>query len=753
MVAPARKRVSSGRLWSKRQSARAGSKSLLAGQSAAQENGWQLKHTCVEDRTLALFNSRVMSDVTLVAEGHEIPGHLLILCSASPVFYHRLFEAPVEESGAPKWSRLWECPMSKDIRFGHGHNHRVQHLGGVPPGGTPSCPLRLETDFKYDNLFEFLKYLYTDKVFLTVDNAMPLLMMADDFKMPDLFDKCMEFLREAVHPSTVLRLTVMSRQLLCKAVIVLWRDLLDSRKAQQHFEQLHWKERLGRMKDYMKSPATSRAASRTTSRANSRAASRQGSNVNFFDFQDGATSSRPSSPGGGKANSARPTLVLAQDAMLRLPGRSDVLEEEAFDIDEVRLAREATQHAEQAALGVKDVYKLTDVGRRLRFLSSARGMAFQLAHGSQHLTRRCWMCVELETEAVVSSPSFKNQKKSLVAEVLSLEHANVREIDLFRAAVGWAQHQLCLQHKGLLPENIREELAELLPLIRFPTMSMEEILWEVAPVGALSHQDMSMLRAVMTGEVNIDSTWFIVDARKTFTRMAAMLKSKKEAVPEAFAGESREAAPPSSLYTPAEGDVLDAVLGCKLYRDHVRDSVQSQHEARMAQEAGVPPAPSHRAVFCGTPDSVDAKLETPPCFRNVELAVMGTRRAPMQLLGQTLQTSANAVAVDHSPDGLLREKAVSTDFQRQSPGLYNFKEDRLIEMRLEAGEPYVYEHRDRPATHTGIVGEGPDSVIPAASQRPYSAGHAGQGGAALRARLGLLRKVHLDGFLNNCTSL
>jgi len=716
-----------------------------AGPSSTLDNGWQLLQEGVQDRVSNMFNCKTLSDLILVAEGKEIPAHSLILASASPVFYHRLFEVSVEDSGAPKWSRLWECQIVQEVPDSYGQYLPVAHTQGMPPRGTPSSPLRIEVEFKFEPFYEFLRYLYTDEADMKLSNATQLLYMADDFKVPDLFDKCVQFLRDEVAPSTALRLTITFRRLLCKVIMTLWRDYINYSKAQKHFMTLDFSERRARFQEY-KTGQGSRMISQAAS-TNASIAPQEDDKMSVLSFRTAASSKKPQAAG---------EVVLQRSAK-----RGSVLDAVEFDAQEVaKSAAPTSAGAETAAFGLKDVHQLTDVGRRLKFLGAAKVLQFQLAHDAQECVSRCWKCVQKDTEEVLQSAYFKHLEMSVVKEVLSCKHANAREICFFRALNEWAQHQCRLSGLPYLPEHRREILGkECIELVRFPLLTLEQLLWEVAPTGMLDHEDLQTLQQIKTGSVDAKGTKFNPEPRKAMADFVSSLKRKtqgeglEEIVNESIMSGSlgSDQGPDGSnaekdvTYTPAATDEVDHFLASKLYRDHVFDSVVSQQEARLASEAGVPPDPEKRPIFCGEMNL----QQLPDSFKNMELAVMGSNRPNMFFLRQELKTEAIPMQASAEEMG-YRQHASSTDFRRISPGLYNFRGERTLEMRFEDGEPYIYETRDdRPAT-VAETGHRPPSV-PLSSQRPHSvAGHTGETGAALRARLAQMRRVPLDGFLTRC---
>ena len=58
-------------------------------------------------------------------------------------------------------------------------------------------------DCDYEGMFELLRYIYTDEVYLTENNVMQVLYVAEKYLMPCLVSECVEFLKKNLDPSNV----------------------------------------------------------------------------------------------------------------------------------------------------------------------------------------------------------------------------------------------------------------------------------------------------------------------------------------------------------------------------------------------------------------------------------------------------------------------------------------------------------------------------------------------------------------------
>ena len=134
------------------------------------EADWQTTRPTIRERTKFLFNKDRLSDVKFVAANSNgksestqvIAAHKFILAIGSPVFEAMFYG---------------ELAETKD---------------------TIELP-----DCDYESLLELFRYMYSDKVNLSVSNVMGVLYLAKKYIVPSLADKCREYLKEKVDPSNV----------------------------------------------------------------------------------------------------------------------------------------------------------------------------------------------------------------------------------------------------------------------------------------------------------------------------------------------------------------------------------------------------------------------------------------------------------------------------------------------------------------------------------------------------------------------
>lgn len=157
-------------------------------------NGQQFRNDHHTKDAFALMNqlrrNRIMCDVSLVAEGVEIPVHKLVMASVSPYFT------------AMFGGKMSECRAD-----------RVK-LNGVHG----------------DALKELVEYVYTSQIEITEENVQHLLPAASLLELSYVRESCCLFLQSQLHPSNCLGIRQFADVHSCK-------DLLDQAKtfSEQHF--------------------------------------------------------------------------------------------------------------------------------------------------------------------------------------------------------------------------------------------------------------------------------------------------------------------------------------------------------------------------------------------------------------------------------------------------------------------------------------------------------------------------------------
>lgn len=464
-------------------------------------NGWQMKSEKVLDRISCLFNCGTMSDVIFQVEGFEIPAHKLVLGASSPVFYSRFFET----------GRGKDLPQSR--------RHVWRFCGGIQRHGRTLIQIE---DVPAPAFFEFLRFLYTDKLSVTLENVSSLMILADDFKVAGLTEVCMEYLSAMTsEPLAVLHILKILRNAFLKCIVVLWRDVTESHlemrmnaPGEQSPKVRH--STLGDRQDY------SEASTRASTRAETSRLSQHSPPGNLFD------------------NHLSSLLPINRSSLV--------------NYSPPQTADSTTPQKEKTALVSFELTK------------QSRQMSYKLGQVVQELEVLCWRCVDKETEKVLASDAFRDQDLSVLRAILNRHCASVPEIALFRAVNQWATHQC--QKKGLPPtsENRRKFLGkEATQLLRFPAMTTEQLQREVVPTGLLDYTDVHSLLRYKDGCAQL--VRFSAQQREGF---------EEADLPTARRPSLEPLRPQRAIYQAVPDDAVDTLLAAGLLRQHLRGGV-GQH--------------------------------------------------------------------------------------------------------------------------------------------------------------------------------
>lgn len=293
-------------------------------------------------------------------------------------------------------------------------------------------------------------------------------------------------------------------------------------------------------------------------------------------------------------------------------------------------------------LGCRNVQSLQQRVQTLRH--AGEQMAYKVGQVVMELETRCWRLISENTEKVLVSDAFNTQDIKIVRSILNLQYSNVPEISLFHALNGWAEHQCKLQDMEPTPENRRTVAGDTLLLIRFPSMTREQLQWEVVPTGLLPYRDIGPL-------LHRDN----LQDRSAFQRFNTQAREGLDG--KAFPQDQRCLIGPrlsdGHAYQIKAGDPIDAILSHQLLRQHLNKANSK----------------------------VGAQLMLP----DVRTSEFGVRKlSPGRL--------HSALMIDPSERKRPNSKHMRTeDFQRIGPGTYKFRENRIFKMGLEDGEVIVYD--------------------------------------------------------------
>jgi len=611
-----------------------------------EENGWQMRCDNLKSRIGMLFNCYTMSDVIFQVEVYSIPAHKFILSSASPVFQKRFYEEKrrddfVQGSNDFDLSRMM---MRNDSISGYSEGGLSQLSVEMP---MRSNMMRVTiTDVPHLAFFEFLQFIYTDNVNITLDNVLALIFLCDTYKVAGLSELCFSFIRSEIVPHSVLRVMKILHELLLKAVITVWRDTVETGKELKKFRQLSLAERRQKVAEMGDSESV-RSASRRDSVCSRRSARSQRSRQN-------------SNYEGSVKDSSEEDF--------------DQNTETDFDVGD----------------GGESVMDM-DVRRKKMKIKSSTGfkgdmLKIKIGQFVEELSQKCWKCIQEETASVITCADIWDQDISMLRKILRLDACNVSEIALFRCCSEWAD-RVCKKNRLLGSfQNKREVLGqETLNLIRFPTMSVEDFQWEVVPSGLLPYEDVQSLLHSMTSRV--------ASFGSSYNNKPRLVKNAKD--PDIDPATT-------AMYTSTPDDPLDCMLAAHLLKGFLWQTIDAQYGAKeaasMEQEGGggqptsptsplgrLPPITPRSATGNPQGDNVSASQTSSPRKKKAQFEMV---------MGSRLDT-------DESQDGIVVQgggkRPSPSDFQRLAPGLYRFRRELLIELWLRDGEAMVTNHGANPA--------------------------------------------------------
>jgi len=94
--------------------------------------------------------------------------------------------------------------------------------------------------------------------------------------------------------------------------------------------------------------------------------------------------------------------------------------------------------------------------------------------------------IEENAAEVIASPTFDALPKERVQTMLRSSKLAIDEIDLFKGVLRWSVAECKRQGKKDSLDNKKEVLADIIPLVRFPAMNMEDVATFVSPSQILS---------------------------------------------------------------------------------------------------------------------------------------------------------------------------------------------------------------------------------------------------------------------------
>lgn len=118
---------------------------------------------------------------------------------------------------------------------------------------------------------------------------------------------------------------------------------------------------------------------------------------------------------------------------------------------------------------------------------------------------------------MISSGSFVELSREVFGGMLMRADLGLTEMALFQLVIKWGNHHLERQQIPTTKSNLREQVKDLLPLIRFPLMSVDELINEVKPYELLSDQ---VLAEEITAKVTRQRSPHFISAARGATNTA-----------------------------------------------------------------------------------------------------------------------------------------------------------------------------------------------------------------------------------------
>ena len=130
-----------------------------------------------------------------------------------------------------------------------------------------------------------------------------------------------------------------------------------------------------------------------------------------------------------------------------------------------------------------------------------------------------------EAPTVLSSEEFTTMSKEALHEVLQLHFHISNEIEVFNVSIKWAANR-CQQLKRTIDRaNMREVLGDNLFLIRFPTMTIDDINNTIIPQGILTDEEGLQILHYLTDKSKPENLPFPIEPRFDRTPRALLIAS------------------------------------------------------------------------------------------------------------------------------------------------------------------------------------------------------------------------------------
>lgn len=135
---------------------------------------------------------------------------------------------------------------------------------------------------------------------------------------------------------------------------------------------------------------------------------------------------------------------------------------------------------------------------------------FSKAQHLEEVRTIAYSFIEDKAKEVLKSDGFYNLSKDCVKQILSSGQLNIDEIEIFSACTSWSVAECKRQNLEESIDNKKNILEDLLPLVRFPVMKIDEIAQSIGPSQILSKSQVLQLFTYLgnekekRSEVNMD---------------------------------------------------------------------------------------------------------------------------------------------------------------------------------------------------------------------------------------------------------
>eukprot|EP00823_Brevimastigomonas_motovehiculus_P006779 TRINITY_DN572_c0_g1_i1.p1 TRINITY_DN572_c0_g1~~TRINITY_DN572_c0_g1_i1.p1 ORF type:complete len:386 (+),score=77.56 TRINITY_DN572_c0_g1_i1:26-1183(+) len=97
--------------------------------------------------------------------------------------------------------------------------------------------------------------------------------------------------------------------------------------------------------------------------------------------------------------------------------------------------------------------------------------------------------LESRIKTMLKSAGFLAASPCQLISLIDMGEFKVKEVEVFKALINWSENECQRKNLKINPENERKVLDDILPYVRFPTMSIEEISSTVVPSKILTSEE------------------------------------------------------------------------------------------------------------------------------------------------------------------------------------------------------------------------------------------------------------------------